>query len=301
VLDAVDTVLVRELREDGRATFQALADHVGLSRTAVRARVQSLLEQRVVRVVGVVHSSVVGTGAIGYIFGTLDGAARPVAERVAARSAVHFASLTAGSHPFVAEVRTRDDKALSGEVDEIRRTSGVRAAEVFRAVSVVKDAYSIADEIGDTALDEIDWRLLRELQRDGRASFTRLARTIELSQAATRARVVRLLRAGVIRVTGIPDPTAFGVSESAAFGLVTTGAVRPVADRISALTGVNYAVTGFGRHDILGHVEAPSGAGLVGVLDAIRAVPGVAGCETWHHLDIVKDSHAAELPDKPGG
>ena len=38
MLDAVDAVLVRELQRDGRATFQALADRVGLSRTAVRAR-----------------------------------------------------------------------------------------------------------------------------------------------------------------------------------------------------------------------------------------------------------------------
>ena len=43
MLDAVDAVLVRELQRDGRATFQALADRVGLSRTAVRARVQHLL------------------------------------------------------------------------------------------------------------------------------------------------------------------------------------------------------------------------------------------------------------------
>jgi DNA-binding Lrp family transcriptional regulator len=301
VLDAVDTVLVRELREDGRATFQALADHVGLSRTAVRARVQSLLEKRIVRVVGVVHSAVVGTETVGHIFVTLDGASRPIAERVAARSAVHFAAFTAGPHPFVAEVRTRDDLALSAEIDEIRRTRGVRAAEVFRAVSVVKDAYSVAGELSDLALDEIDWRLLRELQRDGRASFTRLARTIELSQAATRARVVRLLRSGIIRVTGIPDPAAFGAAESIGFGIVATGSVRAVADQITTLAGVNYVTTGFGRHDILGHAEAASGADLVGVLDAIRAVPDVAACETWHHLDIVKESHAAELSDKPGG
>ena len=56
-----------------------------------------------------------------------------------------------------------------------------------------------AGEVVALKLDDIDWRLLRELQRDGRAPYTRLAGIIGLSQAATRARVVRLMRSGVIR------------------------------------------------------------------------------------------------------
>jgi DNA-binding Lrp family transcriptional regulator len=296
VLDAVDAVLVRELQRDGRATFQALADRVGLSRTAVRARVQNLLERKIVRVVGVVHAAVVGTGAIGHVAVTVDGAARQVAERVAARSAVRFASLAAGPHAVVTEVRARDDAALSVEIDEIRQVPGVRATEVFRVTSVVKDAYSIVDELSDLDLDEIDWRLLRELQRDGRAPYTRLARTIDLSQAATRARVVRLLSSGVIRITGIVDPAAVGAAEQVGFGLVAVGAVGSVADEVAAQEGVPYLVTGFGRYDILGHAEATSRTGLVGVLDEIRAVSGVTAHETWHHLDIVKESYAPELP-----
>ena len=296
MLDAVDAVLVRELQRDGRATFQALADRVGLSRTAVRARVQNLLERRIVRVVGVVHAAVVGTGAIGHVAITVDGAARQVAERVAARSAVRFASLTAGAHAVVLEVRARDDAALSAEIDEIRRVPGVRATDVFRATSVVKDAYSIVDDLSDLDLDEIDWRLLRELQRDGRAPYTRLARTIELSQAATRARVVRLLSSGVIRITGIVDPSALGTAEQVGFGLVAAGSIGPVVDEVAAQESVPYLVTGFGRYDILGHAEATSRTGLVGVLDEIRAVSGVTLHETWHHLDIVEESYAPELP-----
>ncbi|HXA57803.1 MAG TPA: AsnC family transcriptional regulator, partial [Streptosporangiaceae bacterium] len=96
MLDAVDAVLVRELQRDGRATFQALADRVGLSRTAVRARVQHLLETGIVQVVGIVHSAVIGTGAIGHVSVTVDGAAREVGLAVAKRSAVRFAALTAG-------------------------------------------------------------------------------------------------------------------------------------------------------------------------------------------------------------
>ncbi|GLW65145.1 AsnC family transcriptional regulator [Actinomadura rubrobrunea] len=299
MLDAVDAVLVRELQRDGRATFQALADRVGLSRTAVRARVQHLLESQVVRVVGIVHAAVVGAEAIGHVSVTVDGSAREVAAVIAARPAVSFAALTAGPHDVVAQIRTRDDAALAAEVDYIRSVPGVRAAEVFRSVTTVRDTHSVVRELGEISLDDIDWRLLQELQRDGRAPYTRLANIIGLSQAATRARVVRLMRSGVIQVTGLADPHALGARELGGFGLVVTGGLRRVAEAVAEQDGVRYVATGFGRYDIVGQAEAASRAELVSVLDAIRAVPGATVRESWHHLDVVKESYAVELPDKP--
>lgn len=299
MLDAVDTVLVRELQRDGRATFQALADRVGLSRTAVRARVQNLLETEVVHVVGIVHSDVLGTGAVGHLSVTVDGAARDVGRSVAARPAVSFAALTVGPFDLVAQVRVQDDATLSAEADEVRRMPGVRSVEVFRAVATVRDAHAVVRRLGEVQLDDIDWRLLRELQRDGRAPYTRLAGIIGLSQAATRARVVRLMRSGVIQVTGLADPLALGATELGGFGLVASGSVRQIAEVVAKREGVRYVATGFGRYDIVGQIEAASRAELVGVLDSLRAVPGVSVRESWHHLDVVKNSHAAELPDRP--
>ncbi|MES9543961.1 MULTISPECIES: Lrp/AsnC family transcriptional regulator [unclassified Actinomadura] len=299
MLDAVDAVLVRELQRDGRATFQALADRVGLSRTAVRARVQHLLETQVVRVVGIVHAAVVGAEAIGHVSVTVDGSAREVAESVAERTAVSFTALTAGPYDLVAQVRTRDDAALAAEVDHIRSVAGVRAAEVFRSVATVRDTHAVVRELGEVTLDDIDWRLLHELQRDGRAPYTRLAHVIGLSQAATRARVVRLMRTGVIQVTGLADPLALGAAELGGFGLVVTGGLRKVAEAVAAQDGVRYLATGFGRYDIVGQVEAASRAELVAVFDAIRSVSGVTVRESWHHLDVVKESYAVQLPEQP--
>src|SRR5690606_5074624 len=154
-------------------------------------------------------------------------------------------------------------------------------------------------ELGEVSLDDIDWRLLHELQRDGRAPYTRLAHVIGLSQAATRARVVRLMRSGVIQVTGLADPLALGAAELGGFGLVVTGGLRKVAEAVAAQDGVRYLATGFGRYDIVGQAEATSRSGLVAVLDAIRSVPGVTVRESWHHLDVVKECYAVELPDYP--
>lgn len=48
------------------------------------------------------------------------------------------------------------------------------------------------------SLDETDWAILHEVQRDGRIAFTELARRVNLSASATTERVRRLEAAEVI-------------------------------------------------------------------------------------------------------
>ena len=50
----------------------------------------------------------------------------------------------------------------------------------------------------DFPLDRTDWRLLAELQRDGRASFAELARAVSMSASAVAERIRRLEESGVI-------------------------------------------------------------------------------------------------------
>jgi len=60
-------------------------------------------------------------------------------------------------------------------------------------------------------LDDVDWRLLGELQSDGRLSFNELARRVHLSPPAVGERVRRLEHAGVITgYTAQVDPTRAG-------------------------------------------------------------------------------------------
>jgi Lrp/AsnC family leucine-responsive transcriptional regulator len=50
----------------------------------------------------------------------------------------------------------------------------------------------------DKPLDQTDWRIIAELQRDGRLSYNRLGRLVNLSSPAAAERVRRLEEAGVI-------------------------------------------------------------------------------------------------------
>jgi Lrp/AsnC family transcriptional regulator for asnA, asnC and gidA len=57
-------------------------------------------------------------------------------------------------------------------------------------------------------LDEVDRILLRELQKDGRVSFTALAEITGMSAPAVRQRVQRPRDEGVVQIVGVTDPMA---------------------------------------------------------------------------------------------
>ncbi|WP_341909862.1 Lrp/AsnC family transcriptional regulator [Polaromonas sp. YR568] len=67
-LDKLDRQILRSLQADGRATFDALAEQVGLSPSAVLRRVKRLEEAGVIdRYVALVKPEVVGLGLTAYI------------------------------------------------------------------------------------------------------------------------------------------------------------------------------------------------------------------------------------------
>jgi Lrp/AsnC family leucine-responsive transcriptional regulator len=81
----------------------------------------------------------------------------------------------------------------------------------------------------EVALDRTDWRLLEELQRDGRASYADLARVVAMSPSAVAERVRRLEEAGVIAgYRATVDPERVGLSVMAFVRLrYPTGNYRP--------------------------------------------------------------------------
>ena len=81
----------------------------------------------------------------------------------------------------------------------------------------------------DPAIDRTDWRLLEELQRDGRASYADLARVVAMSPSAVAERIRRMEETGVIAgYRAVVDPERVGLPVMAMVRLrYPTGNYRP--------------------------------------------------------------------------
>ena len=146
---------------------------------------------------------------------------------------------------------------------------------------------------GAPTLDDTAKAIIAELQQDGRRSYSAIARSVGLSEAAVRARVQRLVERGVMDIVAVTDPLELGFSRQAMVGVRVTTDPEPVADALSSLAEVSYVVITAGSFDLLVEVVCRSDDHLLDVVNRrIRSLPNVSGTETFVYLKLAKQSYS---------
>jgi len=142
-------------------------------------------------------------------------------------------------------------------------------------------------------LDETDKAIIRALQLDGRAPYSKLGPAVGLSQAAVRQRVQRLIDRGVMEVVAVTDPAMLGFDVQAMVAVKATGDVRKVAKALESLEEVEYVVITAGRYDLLVEIVCTDQTHLLEVVnDRIRAIKGVTSTEVFTYMSLVKQSYS---------
>lgn len=290
-LDHTDLAVVRELQTDGRLTYETLAQRVGLSRPATRARVQRLLAGGGVRVVAVVHPAVRELTASAHLSIGVSGPAEPVARAIAAMPQAPFVTLTAGSRAVMAELRTKGLAELDRAVESIRSLKGVDVVDPLISLEQLKDPYLLAGRPEVPELDETDRLILDELERDGRLPFAELAERVDLSPGAARARTLRLLDGGVAKVLALVRPELLGLGLLCGFAVRLDGERDAVARRMAAWDRVSFLSACMGRAELVGTISAESLTAVRDTLEDMRACPGVRAVESWIHLELIKERY----------
>jgi Lrp/AsnC family transcriptional regulator, regulator for asnA, asnC and gidA len=140
-------------------------------------------------------------------------------------------------------------------------------------------------------LDAADRAIIAQLQEDGRRGYGRIGEVVGLSEGAVRQRVARLVRSDVIRIVAVTDPDQLGFRVRATVGLRVAGDPQPVVDRLAAVTEVDYVVSTAGRFDLLVEVQCADHDRLYGLLNELKATPGVHDAETFMYLKLHKQTY----------
>ena len=144
-----------------------------------------------------------------------------------------------------------------------------------------------------TDLDDTDKAIIRALQLDGRAPYSKLGPQVGLSQAAVRQRVQRLIDRGVMQVVAVTDPATLGFAIQAMVAISVIGDVRKVAAALEGLEEVEYVVITAGRFDLLVEVVCTDQHHLLALVnDRIRALKGVSKTEVFTYMSLVKQTYS---------
>jgi Lrp/AsnC family transcriptional regulator for asnA, asnC and gidA len=143
IIDDVSKAIIEHLQADGRTSYATIARSVGLSEAAVRARVQRLLDGKVMQIVAVTDPLQLGFTRQAMVGVRAEGDTRLVADKLADMAEVSYVVTTAGSFDLLVEVVCEDDDELLDLVSRrIRSLPGVVSTETFVYLKLNKQHYN---------------------------------------------------------------------------------------------------------------------------------------------------------------
>jgi Lrp/AsnC family transcriptional regulator for asnA, asnC and gidA len=130
-IDEIDKQIIAILQEDGRSPYAQIAQHVGISDAAVRARVSRLRTTGVIQIVAVTdplqlgfsHEALVGIRTVSR--------PEPVADALAEIPEIDFIVLVAGAFDMLLEVVADSDEHFLGLIGQIRDVVGGGTVQVL--------------------------------------------------------------------------------------------------------------------------------------------------------------------------
>ena len=142
-LDHVSKAIIDALQQDGRRSYSAIAEEVGISEGAVRQRVQRLVSTGVMQIVAVTDPTELGFGREAMIGICCSGDSIGVAEKLTQIDAIDYVVLTAGRFDIVVEVVCENDASLLDILNtQIRSLPGVYLAETLVYLKTLKQQYN---------------------------------------------------------------------------------------------------------------------------------------------------------------
>lgn len=127
-------------------------------------------------------------------------------------------------------------------------------------------------------MDSTDEKIIRELQKNSRASFTTIAEKIGVSEGTVRNRVEKLQETGIIEkfTVEINEQKSFK-----AFVAVNVSTERDFDDVISSFPNSSEIYEIAGDIDLIVKISGSNSSSINNAVDAIRAVEGVEGTKTY--------------------
>ncbi len=141
-------------------------------------------------------------------------------------------------------------------------------------------------------LDDLDFGLIAELERNGRQGVSELAARLRLSWSTIADRLDRLQQEKVIRFLTLVDPRAIGHSKQLLVGInAPPSHLDSVARRLADIREVYHVSIHTGRYDIFASVSLPEAVDLWAfVSSSLAPIKEITRAETMVTLKVAKFS-----------
>jgi Lrp/AsnC family transcriptional regulator for asnA, asnC and gidA len=149
-------------------------------------------------------------------------------------------------------------------------------------------------------IDINDVKIVNMLMENGRMSASEIARQIEgISERVVRYRIDRMIEEGIINISAIVKPQAFGLDTYADIWMeVESDKILEVANKLAEYENVTYVACSIGETDVSIQIVSKDTAEIYQfVTEVVRKVPGVRKTVTSIVPIVLKDVYQWRIPE----
>ena len=312
-VDDLDRQLVQCLGVDGRASFAAIAEILGVSDQTVARRYRRLRSAGMLRVVGLPPKA---DGASWFLrMRCVPGSGEAIATALARRPDTAWVQVLSGDTEVLCSLRgdPHDEaEALLARLPRSNRIVAVTAYSRMHMFTGGPDALGFLDVIpasavapllrptpgGHLELGELDDALFAVLAADGRTPYADLAAATGWSESTVRRRVDQLRDAGGLYFDLELNVAAFGFRSTVWMWLsVPPSHLASVGTALAKFPEIAYAMATTGPANLAACVVCRSQEELYEFLtDKVGALPGVERVETAPVIRTVKQASPIMVP-----
>jgi DNA-binding Lrp family transcriptional regulator len=290
-LDEQDRKLIQALMADGRASGRELAQHTGISEANVSRRLARLLEEKSIRIAGFVPPEILGLEVQFVTFMRCKGSVDEAAATLVPHPEFAWLSGLFGQWDLVGYGVVQDTVALNEFIDRaIRGNPHFRTAQAEVVLAFEGSGRHAETRKVHREVDASDRLIIREVQRDGRASFTDIAQHTGISATSAADRFRRLVNEGTLRIMTIPDPTRVDKFLSGSLGFRLSRPIAEVMPRLRAFEEVAFLSTSTGPCPIRSEFHVRGEREMDAMRNALLAIPGVEDVEISIYRRLYKQT-----------
>lgn len=302
-LDELDLMLARELELDARQSNRTLSRKLAISEATVKRRLQKLLGEGVITIAAFTDQLSLGFKT-GVFMGLKisPGKVDEVAECLRPFSRVQRIILTTGCYDIIISTLFHNPREVGDFIDEdLSCIPNLVISEKIMFFENIKTSWKYLN--GDTEryqqptprdLDELDLRLIKELELCPRGSASELGRKLRVDRKLVARRLQALLADNIVQVVSIVKPSFFGLNMHVFIFLkVQPGKIRSVANSLITERRVHHICLTTGPFELF---LSAAFRDLEELSDFLRnhlgSYPGVTSHETLIQVAFPKRSYS---------
>ena len=306
MIGKLDQRLITELQGDGRASYAELSAKLGVAASTVAKRVESLIASGIIDIRAVQNPVKLGLMANALIAIKAEPTKiDDICNQLSKNFYVNNVMTVFGPFDiFIIVFFPTWDELFQFIAEGLSRIDGVLEYETYQIREIRKRSHQLVENVSKKdkpqTLKDIDWKLIRELVKDGRINISDLSSKLGTHISTVSRRISALIKDNIIKIQAVPNPSKFGYSSNAILLLdVEPTKIDQICESLIHHPEVHLFITLINRSSVIVGIHATNNEALYKFIKGnVSPLKGITEIQTFIRGEIKKRFYAWFLADK---